>query len=39
MEAAPRFLQGVFPFKGSGLDKPMPLDGKLAYTVPSDKRA
>ena len=39
MEAAPRFLQGVYPFKGGGLDKPMPLDGKLAYTVPPDKRA
>ena len=34
MEAAPRFLQGVFPFKGGGLDKPAPLDGKLAYKVP-----
>jgi hypothetical protein len=39
MEATPRFLQGVFPFKGGGLDKPVPLDGKLAYQVPSDKRA
>jgi hypothetical protein len=39
MEAAPRFLQGVFPFKGGGLDKPMPLEGKLTYKVPSDKRA
>ena len=39
MEAAPRFLQGVFPFTGGGLDKPAPLDGKLAYTVPPDKRA
>jgi hypothetical protein len=39
MEAAPRFLQGVFPFTGGGLDKPAPLDGKLAYKVPSDKRA
>jgi hypothetical protein len=39
MEAAPRFLQGVFPFKGSGFDKPIKLDGKLAYTVPSDKRS
>jgi hypothetical protein len=39
MEAAPRFLQGVFAFKGSGFDTPTALDGKLAYTVPSDKRA
>jgi hypothetical protein len=39
MEAAPRFLQGVIAFEGSGFDKPTSLDGKLAYTVPSDKRA
>lgn len=39
MEAAPRFLQGVFPFKGSGFDKRAPLDRKPAYTVPSEKRA
>jgi hypothetical protein len=39
MEAAPRFLQGVFPFKGNGFDKPTPIDGALVYTVPSDKRA
>jgi hypothetical protein len=39
MEAAPRFLQGVFSFTGSGFDKPTALEGKLAYTVPSDKRA
>ena len=38
MEAAPRFLQGVFAFQGSGFDTPTALDGKLAYTVPSDKR-
>ena len=39
MEAAPRFLRGVFAFQGSGFDKPTALDGNLAYTVPSDKRA
>jgi hypothetical protein len=39
MEATPRFLRGVFPFKGCGFDKPTVLDGALAYTVPSDKRA
>jgi hypothetical protein len=39
MDAAPRFLQGVFAFKGSGFDKPTALDDRLAYTVPSDKRA
>src|ERR1700733_4948498 len=39
MEPPPVFLQGVSPFRGGVLDKPMPLDGKLAYTVPPDKRA
>ena len=38
METTPRFLTGVFPFTGQGLDKPEPLGG-LAYTVPADKRA
>jgi hypothetical protein len=38
MEASPRFLQGVFAFKGSGFDKPAAIDKKLTYTVPSDKR-
>jgi hypothetical protein len=39
MEAAPRFLRGVHPFKGSGYDKPTPVDAGLTYVVPSDKRA
>ena len=29
-----RFLQGVFPFDGSGLDKPAPLADELSYLVP-----
>ena len=29
-----RFLQGVYPFVGSGLDKPEPLSPELAYVVP-----
>jgi hypothetical protein len=39
MEATPRFLRGVHPFKGSGYDKPTPVDAELTYVVPSDKRA
>jgi hypothetical protein len=39
MEATPRFLNGVYAFEGSGYDKPTVLDDKLAYAVPSDKRA
>ena len=33
MEAQPRFLQGVFPFAGEGLDDPVPLDPPLEHTV------
>ena len=33
MHSTPRFLQGIFPFEGQGVDKPAPLP-ELAYTVP-----
>ena len=39
MEATPRFLRGAHPFRGSGYDKPTPVDAGLTYVVPSDKRA
>ncbi len=39
MEAIPRFLQGIYPFTGEGLQKPMLLSADLAYTVPADKRS
>jgi assimilatory nitrate reductase catalytic subunit len=29
-----RFLQGIFPFTGQGLEKPVPLDDALRYVVP-----
>ena len=35
----PRFLQGAFPFTGSGFTAPAPLDPSLVYVVPADKRA
>ncbi len=35
----PAFLQGSYPFSGSGLDSPKPLDPHLVYTVPFDKRS
>ena len=38
IESVPRFLQGVFPFAGSGMAKPTPLPG-LAYTVPTSRRS
>ena len=39
MEAIPRFLNGVYQFKGCGYEQATPLSDHLAYTVPSDKRA
>ena len=33
MHSTPRFLQGIFPFEGQGVDKPAPLP-ELSYTVP-----
>lgn len=34
MASSPKFLQGVFAFRGNGLDKPEPIDESLVYTVP-----
>ncbi|GIJ49514.1 hypothetical protein Val02_64000 [Virgisporangium aliadipatigenens] len=34
MQSSPRFLQGVYPFEGKGLDAPFALDAALSYTVP-----
>jgi hypothetical protein len=39
METTPRFLQGIFPFIGTGLDKSALLGTTLSYTVPGDKRS
>jgi hypothetical protein len=33
-DSTPRFLQGVFPLEGNGLDAPFLLDPVLSYTVP-----
>ncbi|WP_036264267.1 molybdopterin oxidoreductase [Methylocapsa aurea] len=38
MAETPRFMQGVYQFEGKGLDKPLPPQSKIAYTVPGDKR-
>ena len=38
MNPTPRFISGVFPFEGRGLDAPAAL-GKASYSVPADKRA
>jgi hypothetical protein len=34
VQSTARFLQGVFPFQGKGIDAPFPIDAALAYTVP-----
>jgi assimilatory nitrate reductase catalytic subunit len=34
VESTPRFLQGVYPFEGKGLELPLPLDPALIYVVP-----
>jgi hypothetical protein len=39
MNPNPRFIHGVFSFKGKGLASPHALDDKARYTVPGDKRA
>jgi hypothetical protein len=38
MTPTPRFIQGVFPFEGKGLDSPFELGAGARYTVPSDRR-
>lgn len=35
MRSTPRFLQGVFPFVGKGIDAPVGIDAALTYTVPA----
>ncbi|GAA4463872.1 molybdopterin oxidoreductase [Phytohabitans houttuyneae] len=34
MESTSRFLQGVYPFEGKGLESPFPIADALSYTVP-----
>lgn len=36
--STPAFIQGIFPFTGSGQETPKPLKG-ATYAVPGDKRA
>ncbi len=33
-ESRPRFLQGIHPFEGLGMDKPFLIDPELTYVVP-----
>jgi hypothetical protein len=39
IESTPKFVQGVFPFKGTGYAAPFPLAEAASYTVSPDKRA
>jgi hypothetical protein len=38
MNSTPRFIHGVFPFEGRGLEAPYDLGPGVAYSVPADKR-
>ncbi|MBV8930794.1 MAG: molybdopterin oxidoreductase [Mycobacteriaceae bacterium] len=35
MASSPKFLQGVFPFNGTGLDKRELIDESMVYIVPA----
>jgi hypothetical protein len=39
MESFPKFLNGVFAYKGAGMARPVLLDSSLIYIVPGDRRA
>jgi assimilatory nitrate reductase catalytic subunit len=39
MFTKPRFLQGIVPFEGKGLDEPVPLGDAYSYTVPAGTTA
>jgi len=39
MQETPRFIQGVFAFKGAGLREFVPLSPNASYKVAYDKRA
>jgi hypothetical protein len=39
MSESPKFIQGVFTFRGAGLGQPVPLRPPAKYKVPFDKRA
>lgn len=39
MNETPKFIQGVFTFRGAGLEHQIPLTPAGRYTVPFDKRA
>ncbi len=38
MNSTPRFIHGVFPFEGRGLETPHALGPAAEYSVPADKR-
>jgi hypothetical protein len=39
MNETPKFIQGVFTFRGAGLTRPAPLTPAATYKVPYDRRA
>jgi len=39
MTETPKFIQGVFTFRGAGFSEPVPLTPAAVHSVPFDKRA
>lgn len=39
MASTPKFLQGVYDYTGTGLEKPTELDASMTYVVPDGVRA
>ncbi len=39
MSSTPKFLQGVFDYTGTGLEKPVGMDASMTYVVPDGVRA
>lgn len=39
IDSKPQFLNGVYSFVGTGYEKVAPLDAKLVYAAPADRRA
>jgi hypothetical protein len=39
VQETPKFIQGIFAFKGAGLREPVPLTPEASYKVAYDKRA
>ncbi|MGI8992203.1 MAG: molybdopterin oxidoreductase [Bryobacteraceae bacterium] len=39
MLETPKFIQGLYPFEGRGLEAPLVFEPRITYKVPFDKRS